>query len=386
MELEVLLNKGLSEYYEDNYQSLNLQQRKEIRTEIMHMNVCEVTSLALVMDFANKHEISKSKYDEVNNPYFIRKFCFDYIVGNAPFDNYKDKQSYYSGDHSVLQSIEAFNLDTKQIWFLLMFCIYYVDYKTRNIVYKSLSIRKQLKSIVDEVAKMIFSGDNWILDYPKHVGTLTLKVEGRSEIEINDVRTIHLLSSLIQHFLKEDHDVETTEALNKRNNVFSRKMIEFAYINRTRRKMKIPFKKINDAKYIASKAPNYYKIITADTYNTHEDMTLKRVALFKFYVIEYFNENNYNKQYEYTINSYTKSPYFIISKLLSILDYWGIKRTNKENEYQKNKDVKKQIDKKKEERKKRLYEDIRYLRGTLGEYDINEEKDEKEYLKSLFNL
>lgn len=115
-------------------------------------------------------------------------------------------------------------------------------------------------------------------------------------------------------------------------------------------------------------------------------MTLRRVALFKYYVISYLNENNYNKDYQYTGNLYTKSPYFIISKILSILGYWGINQTNKESEYQKDKNVKKQIDDKIKERKRQLYDNKHYLRGVLEEYDIKEEKDEKEYLKSLFNL
>ena len=357
MDLKTLLDKGLEFYYED-LDNLSHEEVKQIEEDIEAIISTEALekepALVLVLDFFiktiyNKRvaafwEIgdmlglglieSEEKYLEVQD--FLRYLIYTHHkpVGLSYIKQYK---AYYN-DKGVLATIKDFGFDPEQFWYLLHFCKYYVNSRTKNLDKSYPSVREDLEMLVNEISKMEFDNIDWRISLPRTKGELSIKVDKKQHKIIHHT-TLHLLSTIVQEYLDKKHDYDTDYHLNVHELQISDKLIKYLYCRHNISKLTV-----EEKEFYNTYNPFNKEDVRETQYDSRSNM--RRVALFTYYIEHYLDGRVGHKNYVYEIytdydnhsEGINHDKLFLISQLLYIMgsDLHQISKEKRHNLLEKN--------------------------------------------------
>lgn len=363
MELQSMMENGFSIYYGE-LEKMSLVERYKLRRSLFHLNVDDELFLSLVNDFARKRHLAE-EYDDGNNLAVVGRFCGTHIWSfrdNTFRTIYGTQWRLFKQDYEVLASIKDYNLDPDQFWYLLLFCKKYVDKLTTNLSIFRPSVDEELNTIVAAINGMAFNSSDWTTAYPKEMGKLEVTISGKKKCVITGHNTLHLLSELISNFQNKYHTEVEEFHLYSHFDKESEKEMRWEYLNGK--------ECLSEEEKVELQTIEKDIVIGVDTdglYNERSDY--QKIALFKYFIIDYLNRAEPKKQnidvyYDYkkgyaTINN----KLFLISKLIKYIYNYGIKWSG--------------VDLKK------LYNNRDCLKNNIKDYDIRTENDVERYLKSL---
>lgn len=372
MELSHLLESGITYYYKD-YSSFSPAQKRKIHKVVNEMmntkNIDSEPVLKLVIDFYLNNEYKKNmagaykigdmlgvalyeedyKYFDLNP--FLNKIIFSF---NSPKgEKYVSQRNDYFADKEVQASIKDYGIDPSQFWFFLQYCKYYVISKTKKLDKSYPSVRQDLEMLVSEITRMEFEDKDWTNAYPRYTGSLSIDIEGSEKHSIIHYKTLHLLATIIQDYLEQKHSYETNLFLDNPEYMESREFIKYMYCR-------------GNKDIMTEEEKEFY-----ETYNPWLDNSLETkydtganmriVALFTYFVEQFLKDRNPQKKYVYEYYQdynhgigINHNKLFLISKLLYIMgpDIHGIDK----------------------EKRKKLYDDPRYLKDCLRRYRVKDQE------------
>lgn len=294
--------------------------------------------LQLVNDLVRKHDLDTIDKD------IVKRFCLEYILRKHSFVVASKLRKEYNEDYQIQASFKYLEMDPDKFWFLLQFCIFYVDILMKRKIRKMPSVRKQLESFVDNVSKMNFDNDNWMKSAPALSGTLSFCVDEikDSKITIKNPYTIHLISSLINDFLKSLHDNNTNLQLDEEHPVLSGDVMHhFGKLSH----VKIPFDQLSKPEELSEEQKAFYDLILSDPY-VYMESEKEKAKLFKDLAFDYINTKspttkcvkdffpNYDGKDNIMV---TASKWFLLSKLLYRLHYIRLQPKGKESKEERSK-------------------------------------------------
>lgn len=375
MDLKQLMDLGLSVYYE-NLESLSREEQTDLLNQIFSINVSNEPVLALVNDFALKHKLFTDILDDNDNLFKVQSFCGNHIVSlNKPYKKaeYNYRRDRYYNDNDLMETLNYFDLDKDQFWYLTLFCWYYVNSLTTKLCYTSPTIEKELNLIVDGIKSMEFNQSDWREAYPKYPGQITLNIEGQQKpYKVCNPQTLNVLSVLIKQFLAQKHDEYTDFALTC-GGYTDKEGIRIKYLEG------LESKSAEEEKDYRKKSLEYYM---ADAYD-FDDSETRRLALFHYYMktsIETPTEEKEDTNNQ-SLFKITHSKTFLISKMIYILN---ILPTNGNNESEKQTEAEKKL--------LPYYNDRRYFVDKIkncfkscncGVKQLDTQEDVDKYLKWL---
>lgn len=339
--------ENVSELYTLLHSDIPTSEKKtiiDIKTIAANIDTLHEDCLCLVNDLVRKHKLDTIDPEGKNYP-LVRKFCLDYIKRQHPFVFATQIRKDYNEDYQIQASFKHLDMDPDKFWYLLLFCIFYVDSIMKRLIRKSPPVRKQLESFVDNVSKMNFDDKNWMNSAPKLSGTLSFCVDELNEtkITIKDPYAIHLIASLINDYLNLKHDNFTNLQLDKEHPVLSGdEMYKFGKMSH----VKIPFDQLSKPEELTEEQKAFYNLVLSDPYERYDKSEVDKIRLFKELVFDYINTaspttkcvKDFFPDYDGNDNvKVTVSKWFLLSKLIYRLKYLRLQPKGNESKEKRSK-------------------------------------------------
>lgn len=345
MDFAQLMESGLP-ISRDEINNLSKPERHSILREVFSLPVADEPLLYLVNDFAHKHHLEEEYLDDGANLDVVRHFCGNHILSLLRPDKktaYKIQRDKFKNDYHVLASIKDFNIeDPDQLWYLLLFCKKHVDRLTTKLSIMTPSVDEELNIMIDEIAKMEFNRDDWDSADPLNEGWLELHIDGGDK-KISNHYTLHLLSKLIKQFLNKNHTEEEELILSNHFEMRSAKEKRWYYLDGKSSLTEEEEKELDSLSKDVIKGD--------DSILTEESNKFKKIALFKYFIIDYFNnpkEGRHNVEDYYDGHgagiACIRNKWLLISKLITYIysygELWPLNKETLKNLYDKEKYLK----------------------------------------------
>ena len=358
-DLQQLMESGLSE---KDLRSITCKQINEL----FKFNVGKEPKLSLVNDFAHKHHLEDEFFDEGGNLDIVRRFCGNHILSlNKPDKRviYTKQRESFKADFHVLASIRDFNIeDPDQVWYLLMFCKKHVDDLTSKLPFKNPSVKEELETLVDEISAMNFNNEDWTQGYPEYNGYIDITVGGRDKHTIKSHYSLHLLSDLINQYLHRIHTEQELFIMDNHFDMEDKDQLRWKYLNG---KECLTTEEEKELRYLDKTL-----LLRSDNSVLFEERDkYKKIALLKFFIIDYFNnEGTVKHSVDYYYENQCKgmdclhNRLWLVAKLISYIsnygELWPINRV-------------------------KLYNEESYLKDNLKGHDIRTISEAANFIKSI---